>query len=189
MRQRGSAGFLARHPELHHATRATAWPGIAAQGLLPAATLARRHDPGGADLILSGNRGAWLDLGDDVALRRQGMPDGPLRARLAPGVEAGAWRRFINEHVFLAPDVGRYLRADPGQPMIRLSVATEALLSAGCRPLWCRFNNGFLDRSPAQARRLRGFDDWQALDAWAGERVAEVIVRGALPPGLLRTTT
>ncbi len=181
-----TTGFLARHPWLHHATRAAAWPGIARDGLWPAADLLRRA---GAEAALALNRTAWLDLGQGVALRRQGMPDGPLRARLAPGIDAAAWRRFINEHVFLAPDVRRYLAADPGIPMLRLSVRTEALLAAGLQPLWCRFNNGFLDRSPPVRRRRREFADWRPLADWAGEPVAEVILRGRIPPALLHPPT
>lgn len=181
-----SAAFVAKHPWLHHATRAAAWPAIARDGLWPAADLLRRA---GAEAVLPLNRTAWLDLGAEVALRRQGMPDDPLRARLAPGIDPAAWRRFINEHVFLAPDVRRYLAADPGMGMIRVSVPTGALLEAGLAPLWCRFNNGFLDRSPPARRRLRGFGDWRPLADWAGEPVAEVILRGAIPPGLLRRNT
>ncbi len=178
-----SAAFLAKHPWLHHATRVVAWPAIAREGLWPAAHLLRRA---GAEGVLPLNRTAWLDLGGDVALRRQGMPDGPLGARLAPGIDPTAWRRFINDHVFLAPDVRRYMTADPGIAMVRLSVRTEALLGAGLRPLWCRFNNGFLDRSAPARRRRRCFDDWRPLAAWAGEPVSEVILRGPLPAALLR---
>ena len=181
-----SAAFVARYPWLHHATRIEAWPAIAREGLLPAAELLRRA---GAEAALRLNRITWFDLGGGVALRRQGMPDGPLRARLEPGIDPAAWRCFINEHVFLAPDVRRYLTADPAMATIRVSIRTEALLTAGLAPLWCRFNNGFLDRSPPARRRLRGFGDWRPLADWAGEPVAEVILRGAIPATLLRRNT
>jgi hypothetical protein len=49
--------------------------------------------------------------------------------------------------------------------------------------LTCRFNNGYLDRSPPDRRRLRAAGDYAP---WDGGPVREVAVAGPIPAGLIR---
>ncbi|RYJ01242.1 MAG: hypothetical protein EON47_11380 [Acetobacteraceae bacterium] len=146
-----TAGFAARFPLLFHVTERSALPSIARHGLLSAAGLARLL---GATPDLGANRGGWTRLATpagEALLRRQGMPDAALASRLDPAIALADWRRFINAQVFLFPAEAaawRLLRAEPGRDQAVLAFPTAALLAAGCALCVCRFNNGFIDRSP-----------------------------------------
>ncbi|MFC7689686.1 DUF7002 family protein [Paeniroseomonas aquatica] len=178
---------------MFHVTEASALPGIARHGLLSAEALARLL---GAAVDLGANRRGWTPLvtfRGAALLRRQGMADAALASRLAPGIDTAAWRRFINAQVFLFPTEAaawRLRAAEPGRDQAVLAAPTAALLEAGCDLRLCRFNNGYVDRSPPGRRRLRGFADyrpvadWRAGPAPAGAAPREVTVAGAIPPGI-----
>ena len=181
-------GFAARFPLLFHVTERSALPSIARHGLLSAAALARRL---GAAPDLGANRGAWTRLATPVGealLRRQGMPDAALASRLDPAIALGDWRRFINAQVFLFPAEAaawRLLRAEPGRDQVVLAYPTAALLAAGCALAFCRFNNGFIDRSPPGRRRRRSFADYRPVAEWpGGPAPREVTVAGGIPAGV-----
>lgn len=187
------SGFASRYPWLFHVTETSALPAIARHGLLSAEALARLL---GAGPDLGANRRAWTPLvtpRGTALLRRQGMADAALASRLAPGITTTAWRRFINAQVFLFPSEAAAWRlhdAEPGRDQAVLAAPTAALLEAGCELRFCRFNNGFIDRSPPDRRRLRAFTDfrpiaeWQAGPAAGRAALREITVAGAVPPGI-----
>lgn len=175
-----------RFPLLFHVTDRAALPGIARLGLLPAAALARL-----AGRDVSANRDGWVDLAVEgqklASLRRQGMGDGALASRLAPGLTPATWRAFINGMVFLfvTETAARGFRgAEPGRDQVVIAWERAALEAAGCDLRGCRFNNGYIDRSPAAKRRLRGPADYLPLAGWTGAAPREVAVMGGIPPGL-----
>lgn len=183
-----TAGFAARFRLLFHVTERSALPSIARHGLLSAAGLARLL---GATPDLGANRAAWTPLATpagEALLRRQGMPDAALASRLDPAIALADWRRFINAQVFLFPAEAaawRLLRAEPGRDQIVLAFPTAALLAAACALSFCRFNNGFIDRSPPGRRRLRAFADYRPVAEWqAGPAPREVTIEGGIPAGI-----
>ena len=181
--------FPEAHPHLFHVTHRSAVPAIRQHGLLPAATLAAHPAAGTAS---TANRTAWTPIpgpsGETAWLRWQNMPDAPIAARLRPGITPAAWRLFINSMAFLFPreeDARRLLASprDAGRDQTILRFQTTQLLAAGCALLTCRWNNGYLDRSPPSRRRLRSFDDYRPLPLWRrGEPVGEVTAWGGIPP-------
>ena len=58
---------------------------------------------------------------------------------------------------------------------------TAAVLAAGMALRVCRFNNGYIDRSPVATARRRGFEDYRAAAEWAGTPVREVAAPGGIP--------
>ncbi|TCH99900.1 hypothetical protein EJV46_04340 [Roseococcus sp. SYP-B2431] len=178
-------GFAARVPLLYHATPVAAVKPILDEGLLPAAALAERHGQ-----AITDNRDRWLCVPGGEMLRRQGMPDKSLASRLGPGLSPEDWRVFINGHVFLFPDrtAAAGLAAskrDADVPQAVLEFETAALLAAGLRLVFCRFNNGFLDRSPPDKRRLRGFQDYRPIEEWrSGAGLKEIAILGGVPAGI-----
>ena len=183
-----TAGFATRFPLLFHVTERSALPAIARHGLLSAEGLARRL---GATPDLGANRGAWTRLATpagEALLRRQGMPDAALASRLDPAIAIADWRRFINAQVFLfavEAAAWRLLRAEPGRDQVVLAYPTAALLAAGCALTFCRFNNGFIDRSPPGRRRRRSFADYRPIAEWqGGPAPREVTIAGGIPAGM-----
>ena len=181
-----TTAFAARFPRLFHVTERNALASIKQLGLLSAAELVRRF---GAGLGLAANRACWTPIATpqgQAVLRRQGMPDRALASRLDPAIGVAAWRRFINDQVFLfasEAEAWRLLRAEPGRDHVVLAVATADLAGAGIPLRFCRFNNGYIDRSPPDRRRLRGFGDYRPIADWRpGMPVREVTVVGSVPP-------
>lgn len=181
-----AAAFAAAHPRLFHVTERSALPGIRAHGLLPATRLAALH--GAPPALVAENRDGWAALAPGAVLRRQGMRDAPLRSRLDPAIGLEEWRAFINGMVFCfgqAAAARRFRLAEPARDQVVLAFETTAVLASGATLLTCRFNNGYLDRSPPGRRRLRHFSDYRPLGEWhLGQRVQEVAIPGGLPPGL-----
>jgi len=180
--------FVARFPLLFHVTDRAALPGIARHGLMSAERLCAWL---GADGDLGANRAAWRSLetpAGRATLRRQGMPDAALRSRLDPAIGLAEWRGFINAHAFLCvrrTDAQHLLRAEPGRDQAIIAFATAALIAAECPLRFCAFNNGHIDRSPPDRRRLRGFGDYRPIEAWvAGAPIREVAIRGGIPPSV-----
>lgn len=180
-------GFARHNPHLFHVTHRTALPSIRAHGLLPTATLA--NGPSTTE-----NRETWTPApapdGSTAWLRWQNMPETPIAARLDPAIPPAAWRLFINSMVFLFASEAdaRRLAASPrdaDRDQITLRFETAALLEAGCALLTCRWNNGYLDRSPATARRLRRYDDYRPAALWhRGENLGEITAFGGIPAGI-----
>lgn len=177
-------GFLQAFPALFHVTHASAVDSIRAHGLLPAVSLA----PADAAEAILENRPDWTLVqksGHTAWLRWQRMPDGPIGARLRPGIEPAAWRLFINHMVFFfgcEADAQRLRNVDPERSQVVLRYRTAALLEAGCALLTCRFNNGFLDRRPLTDPRLRSFDDYRPAGTWRrGDPLREITAWGGVP--------
>ncbi len=176
--------FAERFPALYHVTDRAAVEGIARTGLVCAQRLVALHR--GRD-CLAVNRDTYIDLAPGVALRRQGMRDGPLRPRLDPAITPGEWRRFINQFVFLfaaRPAAVRFLSTEPTRDQVVLAFATAALVAARLDLRVCRYNNGYIDRSPRASARRRGFGDYEAAEGWSGTPVKEVAVVGAIPQSI-----
>lgn len=184
--------FAAAFPALFHVTHAAAVVSIRDHGLLPAASLA----PSDAAQAVTGNRSDWTPVpgpgansfGQIAWLRWQRMPDGPIGARLRPGIQPAAWRLFINSMVFFfgrEADAHRLRAADPDRDQVVLRYPTAALLEAGCALLVCRFNNGYLDRRPLTDPRLRGFGDYRPAGTWRrGDPLREITAWGGVPAGI-----
>ena len=179
--------FADRFPALFHVTDRAALPGIRAHGLLSAAALCRSCAVPADRLpaLLEHNRGTYAALAPGAALRRQGMPDGPLSRRLAPGLDPAGWRRLVNGMVFLfaRPRDAETLRAcEPSRDQVILRFETAALLGAGLDLRACRYNNGYLDRRPRDRPRLRGPGDYVPVPEWTGGVPGEVTAGPAIPP-------
>ena len=177
--------FEARYPALFHVADRAAVDLIRRDGLLPAQELVARH--GGDARWLRSNRDGYCELAPGVALRRQGMRDGALRPRLDAAIGTDEWRWFINGMAFLfgrEAEASRFVRTEPGREQVVLRYETAAVLRAGVGLRACRFNNGFIDRSPVAMARRRGFDDYRAVAAWAGQAVREVVAPGGIPAGV-----
>ena len=175
--------FAQRYPALFHVADRAALDGIRRHGLLSARRLVAMH--GGDDAWLRNNREGYRDLAPGVSLRRQGMRDGPLRPRLDPSIGLEEWRWFINGLVFLFPGEAlakRFLPTEPERDQVVLRYATLDLLAAGVALRTCRFNNGYIDRSPVATARWRHYDDYQDAAAWTGVPVKEVAAADAIPP-------
>ena len=118
------------------------------------------------------------------------MPDGPIGTRLHRDVPAAAWRLFINSMVFFfaTHEQAERLRAssrDADRDQVVLRFSTAALAEAGCALLVCRWNNGYLDRTAPERRRLRAFGDYRPVAAWRPhDPVGEITAWGGVPPGL-----
>ncbi len=180
--------FAARFPVLFHVTDRVALPGIARHGLMSAERLCAWL---GADGDLGANRLAWRSLETPLgraALRRQGMPDAALRSRLDPAIDVAEWRRFISAHAFLCvrrTDAQHLMRAEPGRDQAVIAFPTAALIAAGCALRFCAFNNGHIDRSAPDRRRLRSFGDYRPIAAWVpGTPIREISIHGGIPPSI-----
>ena len=188
------ASFAELRPLLCHVTERSALPSIERHGLLSAAALCELYglDADERHALLSANRSAWRRLSnlayDEAWLRRQFLPDAPLQARLAPGLTAEAWRRFINDRVFLSvslADAGRLRRFEAPRDQVVLQWRTGDLLEQGLQLNGCRFNNGMIDRSPPGRRRLRSPGDYQDVRGEpAPGAVKEVAILHGIPPEL-----
>ena len=177
--------FEARFPTLFHVADRAAVESIGREGLLTARALVARY--GGDAGWLRGNREGYCELAPGVALRRQGMRDGALRPRLDPAIPTEAWRWFINGMAFLfgrEAEARRFMGAEPGRAQVILRYETAAVLAAGVALRVCRFNNGYIDRSPVATARRRRFDDYRAVAEWAGTPVREVAAPGGIPAGV-----
>ncbi|MBR0654086.1 DUF7002 family protein [Plastoroseomonas arctica] len=178
--------FDSRFPTLFHVTDCAALAGITQHGLISAERLCGLL---GAHADLGENRRRWCMLDTPVGratLRRQGMSDAALRSRLDPSITLDAWRRFINAQVFLFPTRKAaldLLRAEPARAQTIIAFTTSALRQAGCVLRFCRFNNGFIDRSPPDGRRLRHYEDYRLTDGWAPRTpIHEIVIEGGIPP-------
>lgn len=189
-----SAVFVRRVPALFHVADRAAVPSIQRHGLLSAERLAQLFAvaPHRRMSLLTENRDNYEAFDHPVHgvawLRRQQMRDGPLRSRLHPGIELREWRRFINGLVFLSPTLAvaeRLRAAEPGRDQVVLSWRTADVFGAGLPVLWCRYNNGYIDRSGPAKRRLRAREDYQEAELFApGDLVVEVVVPSGLPAAL-----
>jgi len=190
-----TVGFAARFPVLFHVTRVAAVPSIRRHGLLSAEALCRLFGlaEADADVLLGRNREQWVELGHPehgrAVLRRQTMPDRALAVRLAPGVTAEAWRRFINRHVFLwtaARDAHKLAAADPDVPQVVLRFDTAALIALGLDLHAAPVNGGAIDRRPPASGHRRGPDLYTAVVRLpARARVREVVIPQAVPAAIL----
>ena len=177
--------FVSKFPSLFHVTRRSALTGIRKNGLQPPSGLASSV----GDTTMNGNRDRWTSLSDldgsSVWLRWQRLGDHVLRTRLAPAIEPGEWRRFINGMVFLFPflEKAERLRGSPADAAIDqviLRFRTASLIEAGCLLRICRWNNGYPDRS--RPPRLRTFSDYRPIEDWRpGDAVQEATVAGPVP--------
>lgn len=189
-----SATFLRRIPALHHVADRTAIPLIRRYGLLSAERLVHLFavPPHRHAALLQENRDNYEILTHPMHgtawLRRQQMRDEPLRSRLHPGIGLREWRRFINGLVFLSPSLAaaeRLRGAEPGRDQVVLRWRTADVLGAGLPVLWCRFNNGYIDRSGPANRRLRAREDYRDAAALGpADPVVEAVVPSGLPPTL-----
>ena len=185
-----AAAFVARFPYLFHVTEGTALAGIREHGLRSAAWLIGHY---GAPLsLIEENRPAWTRVLEveppPVILRRQGMRESSLQSRLHPSITARDWRRFINDRVFFFADEKKaiaFRNAEKARCQVLLVFETALLAGVGVEMTACPFNNGYIDRSPADLRRLRHYADYHPVTAWKpGERVQEVAIPCGLPRGL-----
>ena len=181
--------FAARFPVLFHVADRAALPSIRRFGLLCAAGLCDRHavGPDRRTALLEQNRTAYAVLGSGAALRWQGMPDGPLSRRLAPGLDPSGWRRLINGKVFLFArrTHAERLRAwEAGRDQVVLSFETEQLIAEGLDLRACRYNNGYLDRRSLRDPRLRGPGDYIPVADWGTGVPSEVTVEMTIPPAV-----
>ena len=186
-----SANFVRRVPALFHVADRVAVPLIHRYGLLSAERLVRLFAvaPHRHAALLMENRDNYESFTHPVHgtawLRRQQMRDGPLRSRLHPGIGLREWRRFINGLVFLSPSLAvadRLRAAEPERDQVVLCWQTADVFAAGLPVLWCRYNNGYIDRSGPANRRLRAREDYQDADQLApGDPLVEVVVPSGLP--------
>jgi hypothetical protein len=188
----GVAGFVARYPRVWHVIEVE---GADCATLYPATTL--RHLSGlPRD---SANRETFrsLDLpgGDSAVLRPQLMPDGRLTPTLR-GAFAGLpdrWRDHINQHVFFWVTIDRRdrfaaacaksrNRGAPGAlPVpVSMNIDTAVLLAAHQEvAFFSPINSGSTARGGARTRRDE--NTLRPIDAWRGERVAELAIRAPVP--------
>ena len=174
--------FQDRFPSLWHVTDRTALDGIRQHGLLSARALCALHGVASDDRLRH-NRNGWMQAGPAM-LRTQGLREQALARRLPAGVSPADWRWFINSLVFLFPTVAgvrRLLGSEPGRDQVVLGYDTKALI-AHAPLLACRYNNGYIDRSPRSAPRLRRPSDYQPAEIWTAGPVAEVAVPDRIPP-------
>ena len=142
--------------------------------------------------LLGENRDGYEPLSHPVHgtahLRRQQMRDAPLRSRLHLDIGLQEWRRFINGFVFLFPTLAaaeRLRGAEAARDQVVLRWHTADVLDAGLPVLWCRYNNGYIDRAGPANRRLRARGDYQDADLLGPkDSVSEVVVPSGLPPTL-----
>lgn len=189
-----NATFLRRVPALFHVADRASVPLIRRHGLLSAERLVRLFAvaPHRHAALLQENRDGYEVLTHPqqgtAFLRRQQMRDGPLRSRLHPGIGLQEWRRFINGLAFLAPSLmaaERLRGAEPARDQVVLRWRTKDVLDAGLPILWCRFNNGYIDRSGPANRRLRAREDYRdAAVLGPADPVVEAVVPSGLPPML-----
>lgn len=174
--------FADRHPALFHVADRAAIEGIARHGLLSARRLSALYD---GPNCLEENRAAYVELAPEAALRRQGLRDGSLRPRLDPAISLGEWRQFINGFVFLfaaRPLAQRFVATEPTRDQVVLAWATAPLVDACLDIRVCRYNNGYIDRSPRATARKRTYSDYESAARWSGTPVKEVVVMGGIPP-------
>ncbi|MFQ3623773.1 MAG: hypothetical protein SNJ73_09530, partial [Acetobacteraceae bacterium] len=79
----------------------------------------------------------------------------------------GAWRRFINRHVFLwarRSDARRLEGAEPQRRQVTLALRTAVLLEAGLPLFVSPVNGGAVDRSPPGSGRRRGPGLYRPVD-------------------------
>jgi hypothetical protein len=186
----GQPEFNRLNPALYHVTHRSAVESIRSHGVLPASALA---DGSGNDALVLDNRARWTSipgpLGSPAWLRWQNMPDGPIATRLRPEISPVAWRLFINNMVFLFATEAqaeslRTSSRDADRDQVILRFSTDELLVAGCALLTCRWNNGYLDRTPPNRRRLRSYDDYLPISLWRkGEPLGEITAWGGIPAG------
>lgn len=186
--------FLRRIPALYHVADRAAVPLIRRHGLLSAERLVRLFavPPHRHAALLGENRDGYEPITHPVLgtahLRRQQMRDAPLRSRLDPAIGMQEWRRFINGFVFLFPNLAaaeRLRGAEPARDQVVLSWRTADVLGAGHTVLWCRFNNGYIDRAGPANRRLRTRGDYREAGLLGPkDPVSEVVVPSGLPPSL-----
>lgn len=195
----GPARFIRRIPVVWHVIEAEGLPALAAHGLLPASDLRRRAGVQDSDV----NRDDYEPLalpGGTAVLRFQIMPDAKLLPSLA-GVYAGQpglWRAHIDSHVFFWADPDRrdrFIRANlrerarsraapSSTPPAVLALDTQALLeSTGPEAFYSTFNTGSTVRGAARARRDEG--TFRPVSDYRAGPVAELALRGAVPPALL----
>ncbi|MCW8087035.1 DUF7002 family protein [Sabulicella glaciei] len=185
--------FAARHPSCWHVVEAEGLPRVAREGLLPAAEIMRR-----AGRVSHANRDGFVAL-EGAVLRFQQMRDDRL-SRVLRGRFAGdpaAWRAHVDSHVFFwlserrrdgfrAAAIRERRKAEPGAPELEiLEFDTAALLEGvGDAAFFSRVNSGSMVMGAG--RVLRDEALYQPVSAWTGGEAAELAIRGAVPPTLLR---
>jgi hypothetical protein len=180
-----TAKFVNRFPSLFHVTRRSALVGIRRNGLQPPSMLVTAQ----SDIAMCRNRDSWTEIlnvdGPPVWLRWQRLKDHVLRTRLPQTIEPMAWRRFINGMVFLFPSLEKaqnlkHSPADAAVDQVILRFRSASLIEAGCDVRFCRWNNGYPDRS--RPPRLRTVSDYRPVTDWSlGDKVQEVTVAGPIP--------
>lgn len=188
--------LIARHPRLWHLAEAEGAASIRRLGLLPAADLVALF--GGDPVVLRQRRAGPVVLrhpehGVAVLNDNGPLPMAALASCLDDGLQAEDWLGLLNARVFLFPERKKLeaLRSTPlnnGRRKVVFTVNTETLVRAHADRIEITpFNTGYALRKPVR----RGHGTFQPLGAmsfagWRGlrggtDRVAEVIVRGAVP--------
>ncbi len=199
----GIARFAARFPVVWHVVEADGLAGVEAFGLLPAADLLRQAGVVPTDRNRDDFRRVQLDSGaadgPSAILRFQLMADAKITPSLH-GAFAGQparWRALIDSQVFFWPDPARrdsFLRAcrrdrqrsqtaPLDEPPVILALDTAALLDAETPAFYSTFNTGSTVRGAARARRDE--TTFRPVAAYRSGPVAELAIRGPVPPALL----
>lgn len=196
----GIARFAARFPVVWHVVEADGLAGVEAMGLLPATDLLRQAGDPPTDRNRDDFRRVQLGAGGlPAVLRFQLMADAKITPSLH-GAFAGQpalWRALIDSQVFFWADPARrdsFLRAchrtrrrsqaaPLDEPPITLAFATAALLDAEASAFYSTFNTGSTVRGAARARRDE--HTFRPVAAYRSGPVAELAIRGPVPPALL----